>query len=323
MHRNGQSVRKEPWRTKPDLFQAPWLTMRLIVPNPITWGSMLRGKRRSRPGGCRWHGDGVAAFQPLFSRSGRRKENPMATGPTPTSRRSSPWSTAIATLSSRQRPDRGRPPSWCSSAEPSPLRCAARITTLLADADFDAEWLHDGGRSHGIRTIIQPKRGRPSSNSPAGRWRRFMERNFARLKGKYGQRWQVESVNSMIKRRLGSALPARVEANQFREIILRAITHSVMTARLQVFFRAGSSPGHDGASNIHSASRTAGVLSPSSHCTRHPVWPTGRTTTKCPSLPVLANSSTGPLNAERSFGSATPSSVRPKLLAASGRSRNE
>jgi transposase len=65
-----------------------------------------------------------------------------------------------------------------------------------------------------------------------------MKRRFARLKGKYGQRWQVETVNSMIKRLLGSALRARVEANQFREIILRSITHNVMIVRLQVFYRA-------------------------------------------------------------------------------------
>jgi hypothetical protein len=116
----------------------------------------------------------------------------------------------------------------------------ARIDTLLADADFDAEWLHKAVRSHGVRTIIPPTRGRPSDKPPAGRWRRVMKQRFARLKRKYGQRWQVETVNSMIKRRLGSALRARVEANQFREIILRAITHNVMIIRIQVFYRAGT-----------------------------------------------------------------------------------
>jgi hypothetical protein len=115
----------------------------------------------------------------------------------------------------------------------------ARIEVLLADADFDAEWLHVAVRSHGIRTIIPPTRGRPSHKPPAGRWRRVMKRRFARLEPKYGQRWQVETVNSMIKRRLGSALRARVEANQSREIILRAITHNVMIVRLRVFYRAG------------------------------------------------------------------------------------
>ena len=115
----------------------------------------------------------------------------------------------------------------------------AQIGTLLADADFDAEWVHVSARSHGIRTIIPPTRGRPSDKPPAGRWRRVMKQRFARLKRKYGQRWQVETVNSMIKRLLGSALRARVEGNQFREIILRSITHNVMIIRIQVFYRAG------------------------------------------------------------------------------------
>ena len=80
----------------------------------------------------------------------------------------------------------------------------ARIGTLLADADFDAEWVHRSVRSHGIRTIIPPKRGRPTEKPPTGRWRRRMKQRFGQYKSKYGQRWQVETVNSMIKRRLGS-----------------------------------------------------------------------------------------------------------------------
>jgi Transposase DDE domain len=104
----------------------------------------------------------------------------------------------------------------------------ARIGTSLADADFDAEWVHCSIRSHGIRSIIPPERGRPSDKPPAGRWRRWMRQQFGRLKAKYGQRWQTETVNSMIKRRLGSALRARSYRSQCREIILRAITHNVM-----------------------------------------------------------------------------------------------
>jgi hypothetical protein len=104
----------------------------------------------------------------------------------------------------------------------------ARIGTLLADADFAAEWVHRAVRSHGIRTIIPATRGRPSDKPPAGRWRRWMKQQFGRLKARYGQRWQVETVNSMIKRRLGSALRARNHWSQCREIILRSITHNVM-----------------------------------------------------------------------------------------------
>ena len=113
----------------------------------------------------------------------------------------------------------------------------ARIGTLLADADFDGEWVHEHVRSYGIRTIIPPERGRPSEKPPAGKWRRRMKQRFDRKT--YGQRWQVETVNSMIKRRLGSALRARTYWSQCREITLRTITHNVMVViRLRVFYRA-------------------------------------------------------------------------------------
>src|SRR5512135_3469809 len=118
----------------------------------------------------------------------------------------------------------------------------ARIEVLLADADFDAEWLHHAVRSHGVRTIIPPARGRPSDKPPVGRWRRVMKQRFARPRPRYGQRWQVESVNSMIKRLLGSALRARRYDSQGREIILRAITHNVMIVRVWVFYRAPEIP---------------------------------------------------------------------------------
>jgi hypothetical protein len=117
----------------------------------------------------------------------------------------------------------------------------ARIGTLLADADFDGEWVHEHVRSYGIRTLIPPERGRPSEKPPAGRWRRRMKQRFDRKK--YGQRWQTETVNSMIKRRLGSALRARIHWSRCREIILRVITHNVMiVARIRVFYRAPPSP---------------------------------------------------------------------------------
>jgi hypothetical protein len=119
----------------------------------------------------------------------------------------------------------------------------ARIGTLLADADFDAEWVHEHVRSYGIRTLIPPTRGRPSEKPPAGRWRRRMRARLRGLKAKYGQRWQTEAVNSMIKRRLGSALRARGYWSQCREIILRVITHNVMIViRVRVFYRAVLTP---------------------------------------------------------------------------------
>jgi hypothetical protein len=111
----------------------------------------------------------------------------------------------------------------------------ARIGTLLADADFDAEWVHEQVRGdYGIRTLIPPERGRPSAKPPTGRWRRRMKQRFDRKK--YGQRWQTETVNSMIKRRLGSALRARRYHSQCREIVLRVITHNVMIIKQNYSF---------------------------------------------------------------------------------------
>jgi Transposase DDE domain len=127
----------------------------------------------------------------------------------------------------------------------------ARIGTLLADADFDAEWVHEHPRGvYGVRTLLPPGRGRPSHKPPAGRWRGRMKQRFD--KAKYGQRWQTETINSMIKRRLGSALRARSYWSQCREIILRVITHNVMSViRVRVFYRAGATEfGHAGVEEL-------------------------------------------------------------------------
>ena len=111
----------------------------------------------------------------------------------------------------------------------------------MADADYDGEWVHEHVRGeYGIRTLIPPTRGRPSDKPPAGRGGGGMRAALRRVKAKYAQRWQTETVNSMIKRRLGSALRARGYWGQCREITLRVITHNVMiVARIRVFYRAG------------------------------------------------------------------------------------
>jgi len=115
----------------------------------------------------------------------------------------------------------------------------SRVGTLLADAGYDSESAHVYARDQcGARTIIPATRGRPTDKRLKGRWRNQMKTRFN--KQKYGQRWQVETVNSMIKRMLGSALRARTYWSQSREIVLRILTHNVMILRRgQVFYRAG------------------------------------------------------------------------------------
>ncbi len=44
----------------------------------------------------------------------------------------------------------------------------------------------------------------------------------------YGQRWQDETVFSMIKRRLGSAVNARSYWAQCRALMLKVVTHNIL-----------------------------------------------------------------------------------------------
>lgn len=116
-------------------------------------------------------------------------------------------------------------------------RCVS-IDTLVADAGYDSEDAHVYARQTlGIRSIIPSTIGRPTEKPPTGYYRRLMRRQLD--KKKYGQRWQVETVNSMIKRNLDSALRARAYHSQGREIFLRVLAHNIMILRLAwVFYRA-------------------------------------------------------------------------------------
>lgn len=104
-----------------------------------------------------------------------------------------------------------------------------RIEALAADAGYDGEAIHGYARDRQVRTIIPATKGRPTRKLPRSRWRRLMSTRFNRTK--YGQRWQVETVNSMIKRLQGSALRARRYWSQCREIMLKVITHNIMILR--------------------------------------------------------------------------------------------
>lgn len=100
---------------------------------------------------------------------------------------------------------------------------------LTADAGYDSEKAHLFARTHHIRTIIPPRIGRPTIKLPSGKWRKVMATRFNKLL--YGQRWQVETVNSMLKRNLDSFLRARSYWSQCREMMLRLFVHNVMIVR--------------------------------------------------------------------------------------------
>jgi len=105
----------------------------------------------------------------------------------------------------------------------------SKITRLLADAGFDSEGNHGYARErHGTVALIPPTAGRPTLKPPTGRHRRRMKARWETHKKPYGQRWQVETVNSMLKRLMGSALRAITYWNRCREMALRTLTLNIM-----------------------------------------------------------------------------------------------
>lgn len=107
----------------------------------------------------------------------------------------------------------------------------AHVRVAVADAGYDSEPNHVIARERlQVRSIIPPNTGRPTRRPPSTRHRLNMHRRFKRKADKrwYGQRWQVETVNSMIKRNLGSALRARTAPRRRNELLLRVITHNSM-----------------------------------------------------------------------------------------------
>jgi hypothetical protein len=120
------------------------------------------------------------------------------------------------------------------------------IECILADAGYDSESNHRFAREcHNIETIIPPNHGRPTLTSKSfnGKYRELMRTAFD--KETYGQRWQVETVMSMIKRNQGEELRARSYWSQNREMMLKVLTHNIaiILSRLkELFYRAGQTP---------------------------------------------------------------------------------
>ena len=119
-----------------------------------------------------------------------------------------------------------------------------KFETILADAGYESERFHKLCREQlNIQSIIPTtQRGRSRQDgfdkAVTGYYRKLMQNNFP--KSLYGQRWQIETVFSMLKRNLGSALRARHHHSQTREIRLRVLTHNLMILRhiTYVLYRA-------------------------------------------------------------------------------------
>jgi hypothetical protein len=104
------------------------------------------------------------------------------------------------------------------------------LGALLGDPGYEAEGFHRFCRGRDIRSIIPTtERGRPRNDGQPravhGHYRKLMKSHFPKVL--YGQRWQAETIFSMLKRNFGSELRARRYHSQNREIRLRVLTHDV------------------------------------------------------------------------------------------------
>jgi hypothetical protein len=101
------------------------------------------------------------------------------------------------------------------------------IDTALGDAGYDAEHNHRLCRKElGVRrTVIRLNPLNTGRRWPKAPYRPAMRKRFPRLL--HNERWHAESAFSQHKRRLGSALTARRDDAQGREIVLRVVTHNL------------------------------------------------------------------------------------------------
>ncbi len=101
------------------------------------------------------------------------------------------------------------------------------VRSIAADGGYDSETNHQHANElKNIRTIIPPKIGKPTGKLPKGRYRRKMKLHWDSKS--YGQRWQAETVFSMIKRNLTDSLGSKDYWSQLREVFLLAITHNLL-----------------------------------------------------------------------------------------------
>ncbi len=94
-----------------------------------------------------------------------------------------------------------------------------RAWLLLADSGFEGRSLHPCD----LVSIVHWKGKQPT---PRRKVRGELV-DQARLDGLFGQRWKVETVNSVIKRKFGSAIRSRCTRLQNREPIIKGLVYNI------------------------------------------------------------------------------------------------
>ena len=98
-------------------------------------------------------------------------------------------------------------------------RHGRRDWLFLGDAGFDAKGV-------GALDIVPPIRRYGKQTDPKRKARAELVA-AARLDGIYGQRWQVETVNSVVKRKFGDTIRSRSLRLQRREPMIKALVYNI------------------------------------------------------------------------------------------------
>ena len=120
------------------------------------------------------------------------------------------------------------------------------IDRVVADAGYDSEANHTFARQEcHVRSIMPAKHGRPTAKPARGHYRRLMQTRFDLVA--YRDRVQVETVVSMLKRRLESFVRGRTAWTHRRELRLKVLTHNIMILLcIEVFYTAICGPSGTG-----------------------------------------------------------------------------
>ena len=100
------------------------------------------------------------------------------------------------------------------------------VDLILADKGYDSELNHEYAREVlGANSIIPPRRNRSEDFKTRGKYRKEMRSGYDQ--DLYRQRNKVETVNSVIKRKMGDCVRARKISNQNREILFMVMTYNI------------------------------------------------------------------------------------------------
>lgn len=138
------------------------------------------------------------------------------------------WTVVIDVLRRCVLAQAARQGPWNDCATLRPLVSAAHEVTpvglVLADAEFDSERNHLHVREVlGADSVIPAKRGKADWKIKGVRAQ--MRRRFPRRR--YSQRAQVESVFSVVKRKLSSKAPGRSDETQRRQAMLLGVAYNI------------------------------------------------------------------------------------------------